>query len=524
MAPRKSARYAGPPVAAPPAESDEGDFEITPKLEKLAAAVCAKAETEWKLPASSALIECPLQVLFATLRQFYENDIEVLLGRAKTIGENARLSQGINTVFARRDWSVATARKYATTLKRILGLLTLPDGFVESLRLVTNRKGALTNKSLGKYGALLPEHPTRVRLEEWLQRLRDGTRNRSELGLRNILIFYCNVCLPALGLDLDNWPVNVAARIAAHIDEEALRRILGEGRDAGVKAGRLRFLLQDILGATEVQVPEPRKRLLPEPEDDDDGRDLHRISAEHLDLLHVEASKHPLDAFFFMLMITTGLRVGGVVKMLIRNVADVKNGRYEVKTEGKTKEKGNKFARFVICPQVRGLLQAWLTAHRPADDGPYVFPGAASGRPMTTDCLRSRFNRMCKNCGLEGQEFHPHALRHTNAHILLECGNSVESVSKCLNHSSTSVTEKFYLRESAAEVQARCNVPWIRTETESEKKQRAMEALPSFLKADTRECSDASKTRGDEGRKRQRREIKDALLRDFTNSSASSAG
>jgi hypothetical protein len=94
----------------------------------------------------------------------------------------------------------------------------------------------------------------------------------------------------------------------------------------------------------------------------------------------------------------------------------------------------------------------------------------------------------------------------------------VESVSKCLNHSSTSVTEKFYLRESAAEVQFRCNIPWIKTETESEKRKRAMEALPSFLKAGASESSSGSKASCNDNQKRQRRELKDALLRDFNKS------
>ena len=40
-----------------------------------------------------------------------------------------------------------------------------------------------------------------------------------------------------------------------------------------------------------------------EVDDDDDGRDLHRISADHLDLLHREASKHPLDELSFMVTI-----------------------------------------------------------------------------------------------------------------------------------------------------------------------------------------------------------------------------
>ena len=75
----------------------------------------------------------------------------------------------------------------------------------------------------------------------------------------------------------------------------------------------------------------PRKRQRPEGEaDDDDGHDVHRISSEHLQQLYEEAKKDPLDELLFMLMLTTGLRVGGVTKVLTRNVAEVKNGQLVV--------------------------------------------------------------------------------------------------------------------------------------------------------------------------------------------------
>jgi integrase len=397
-----------------------------------------------------------------------------------------RLSQALATVFGRRGWSIATARKYATMLKRILALLDLPEGFVDSLRLVQIKKAAPVNKALGKHGSLPLDHPVRSRLDAWVECLRNGTRNRSELSLRNVMSFYCNVCLPVLGLDLEHWPEDVKAQVASYLDDHpnALRQIIGNDEESSVRAGRLRFLLQHILHIEGVEVPKPMKRPLQADDGvDDDGRDVHRISAEHLELLHQEATKEPLDELLFMLMLTTGLRVGGVSKILTCHVAEVKSGKYVVKKEGKTKEKGNKFARFLLCPEVQEQLHAWLSKFRPADSGPFLFPGAVPGGRISTDCIRSRFQRLCKKCGLEGREFHPHALRHSHAHILLECGNTVESVSKCLNHSSTAVTEKFYLKESAAEVQGRCNIPWFRKETEGEKQQRALDALPNFLKS-----------------------------------------
>jgi hypothetical protein len=108
--------------------------------------------------------------------------------------------------------------------------------------------------------------------------------------------------------------------------------------------------------------------------------------------------------------------------------------------------------------------------------------------------------------------------------MLLECGNSVESVLKCLNHASTAVTERFYLKESAAEVQSRCNVPWFRRETESEKRKRGMDALPSFLRTDEGAAKASSSRDGErDERKRQRKEKNKALLRDFNDGQASAA-
>jgi len=44
-------------------------------------------------------------------------------------------------------------------------------------------------------------------------------------------------------------------------------------------------------------------------------------------------------------------------------------------------------------------------------------------------------------------------------HILLEVGNSVENISKLLGHASSETMEKYYLRESAAQVVQRANIP-----------------------------------------------------------------
>jgi len=494
---------------------DSSDVELTVELLEFMQAVKDKAKREWN-KGDAGRLETPFHALLVVLKSKYENKLATLVSRAKKAGENIKLSTSLAEVFTKQNLSTPTARKYATLLKRILSTLDMPLGFVESLRLVGSLKQSAPDKTLCKFGALPKDDPGRNRLEKWVEIIRNGTRSQSVLSIRNIISFYLNACLPALDLDLYNWPEDVATHLSNFLSHHphALSSIVGDAGNSVVKTGRLKFLLNDVL-ETNIEVPKSRKRPAPiEDGDDDDGHDAHRISSEHLELLYQAASKELLDELIFLLMLTTGLRIAGVSKILTRNIADIKADQYAVKEQGKTKEKGNKFAFFVICPRVKYLIEQWLKFHRSADNGPFLFPGQIHGGHISTDCIRQRFKRLCQTCGLEGREFHPHALRHTNAHILLECGNSVEAVSKCLNHRSSSTTQKFYLSESAVEVQARCNIPWAHVETEAEKRQRALDSLPSFLK-DGVASSAKNKSKNDKESKTQRRAEKKALLESF---------
>ena len=492
------------------------DVMPTAEFTDFARGVREKAKSEWRRE-DAVRLDGPLALLLEVIHGKYQGSVSVMVQQATRAGENMKISAAIAEAYAKQGTLArSTLSKNASLLKRVLAMLDFPAGFVDSLRLLpaVERKH---DKTFGRYGSLAAEHPTRRRLESWAEIVRNGTRNQSELSVRNLMSFYINSCIPALNLDLEQWPEDVAAHVDAHLasNPDALRSAIGQQGNMAVKTNRLRFFLNDVLGIN-VVVEQPKRNRPVQRDDDDDGHDAHRISSSDLELLYADASKDPLNEMLFLLMLTTGLRIGGVTKILVRNVADVKGGQYVVRDHGKTKEKGNKFAVFVLCPRVKRLVHIWLSFHRPADDGPFLIPGVAKGSHASTDCIRSRFKQMCHRCGLEGREFHPHALRHTNAHILLECGNSVEAVSKCLNHASSSTTEKFYLKESATEVHGRCNLPWAKMETEAEKRKRALDSLPGFLKdgAPATGANSSSQTTDPEAKKR-RREEKKAMLRSF---------
>jgi len=458
-------------------------------------------------------IEAPLRILAAALRK-YNNSLRKLVQEAAKAEENVKFSTMVSDLMRQESWAPATAKRNGAVLKRVLLFGGLSEGFVSSLQFTLRGKPS-RDAALGRLHAMPPEDAARVRVEEWKTVLENSTRNKSPLSIRNVIAFYRNTCVTQLGLDLHNWPTDISAHVRARLleDSDVLKRIAGESSSSTVKATRLRFFLNDIL-KVDIVVPKAVKTKRHTQCEDDDGRDEHRISSEDLQKIRDLTLRDPFDNLWFMLMLTTGLRIGGVVKILTKNIADVKSGKYVVRSQGRTKEKGGKFVHFSICPSVQAIFTDWLHNHRRADPGPYLLPGSFCGSAVTTGCIRERFATICKQADLQGKEFHPHAIRHTHAHILLECGNPLEVVSKCLNHKSTTVTEQVYLRESAAELADRIKAPWLQQETEEEKRKRTVQAMAPFLQTETSGAS-AKKTEDREKRKRRRREI-DALCETFT--------
>ena len=449
-----------------------------PSLELLQfeAFAAAKCQEDWGHPVTQ--VRMAFHLLRGVLDKRYGGSMRDLVAKASRAGESAAFATAASEVAREIAWSRATLVKYFHVLKRVLRLTSVDASFLTMMRLASAPRTSY-NKIIGeKYGSLDESNAHRRRLEEWISVLRGETRNSSDASLRNVISFFLCQCLPKLGLSLEQWPEDpvpvVESCFAANPDLAEL--ICGADGDLAAKKARwLRTLLRSVL-KTSVQVPERllKPRVAPQP-DGGDGSDVHRISAGDLEKLQAQSKRNILDELLFTLMITTGLRVGGVTLILTDSVADVDDHRFVVRAQGRTREKGNKWAHFCLTPRVQELVREWLTKHRPAINSPYLFPGVTDGTHVTTNAVRGRFARLCTSAGLSGKQFHPHALRHSFAHMLLEAGNSVDVVAKCLNHSSSTVTETVYLKESAVEVMKRANIPWLPCDRAS------APALPSFL-------------------------------------------
>ena len=77
--------------------------------------------------------------------------------------------------------------------------------------------------------------------------------------------------------------------------------------------------------------------------------------------------------------------------------------------------------------------------------------------------MRSKINTICNNAGVIGSHVHPHAFRKTVVINLMKLGNSIDTVSKFIGHSSPNTTRNSYWVETNSDLTDNMIIPWIRT-------------------------------------------------------------
>lgn len=203
--------------------------------------------------------------------------------------------------------------------------------------------------------------------------------------------------------------------------------------------------------------------------------DKHVLTGKELDAIYYACEPYPREKLIFLLLITTGMRIGAVVNIRIRDIMSTSTPNiFDV---GKTVEKGNRWIEFPIIHALKPLIREWISKHRPLVDSEYLFP-TNRNKQITTETYRRLFKNIAKKGGVVGTHVHPHALRHSFARMLLQNDNSISIISKLLNHTSSEITEKFYLKERVSETIARANIPWIKN---IDPKLHAPNFIPSFL-------------------------------------------
>lgn len=414
-----------------------------------------------------------LNAISRVLTDLYgEPDMGKLIRRSSLVQEATLFSRALQRYTC--DKRVHTRDQISFFVKKILGETSIDANFLKKI-------SAHLSDPKEDYEKIIPSYVLKRKLiadadtfKVWITEVLVHSKIKSQTTLRNMFTFVCKFLI-----DFEWSPLH-PKKFLVDVDREAIRAFC---RDERTKYNWLRVFLVDVL--KEEFPPEwfiqhvkaARHRAKPAFAPPEEVGDVHRISTEDIEKMYSVAKKDVFHELVFLLLLTTGMRVGGLVSIRLDEVAEINHGQVFVKKRGTALEKGGVWFPFAINPRVSQLIEEYISSVRPAWDVPSLFCGK-TGKSVSTGRIYNVIKKISKDCGLEGKEFHPHAFRHTYAHILLECGNSAENVSKLLNHKSVDTTVRFYLKESPAELAQRCNIPWLQKE---EKKDPVPKFLQTFI-------------------------------------------
>jgi|694.fasta_scaffold06940_17 integrase len=417
------------------------------------------------------------QVLY---RMYSQTSIQTLIKRSVLPKESIIFSCHMNQSYLDAGWTRRTTTTIIHTLKKILNETSIDKDFVKLITL-DNPKVKAKNDDWHilplAYKNLSENDPIKIKVLKWVDTIKNNTKNKSTASMRNIMYFILGKFIAQLGVSIEDSDEVLIKIIKTKITQQFLSYFDNKKQLTWIKMF-LNYVLKieiepELLKSSEsVNV----KTLIEE-----DSHDKHLISVEELEIIYQHSKEAGvMIELIFMLLLTTGMRVGGLVNIKTENVLTYIGDTIDIKNTGRTIEKGNKWFSFVLNTKVKELIYKWVTSERKSVNSEYLFPSRNGTRPnITTGTVRKMFNSVCKDAGLNGTHLHPHALRHSYAHILLNSGNSVDIVSKLLGHSSSSTTEKFYLKETASDVAERANIPWL------DKSLTCKKVVPDFLKCTT---------------------------------------
>lgn len=156
------------------------------------------------------------------------------------------------------------------------------------------------------------------------------------------------------------------------------------------------------------------------------------LSDEHLELLRDQCT-HPRDLAIIDLLISTGIRVGELVKL---NRTDINFNERECVVLGK----GDKERKVYFDAKTKIHLQQYL-AYR-TDSNPALFVSTQAPWNRLSIAGVERFlNKLGKRSQV--RHVHPHKFRRTMATMAIEKGMPIEQVQKLLGHSKIDTTLRY---------------------------------------------------------------------------------
>jgi len=153
----------------------------------------------------------------------------------------------------------------------------------------------------------------------------------------------------------------------------------------------------------------------------------------------IEAARNPKHRLLVMLLYSSGLRVGEVVRLRIDDI-DVERGLVRVR-DGKS----GKDRHTLLSSKALAALRAYRDMFGCQR---WLFEGGRDGRHYTVRSVQHVVQRCATRAGIQ-RPVTPHTLRHSFATHLLESGTDLRYIQELLGHGSSRTTE-IYTHVTAA--------------------------------------------------------------------------
>jgi site-specific recombinase XerD len=157
----------------------------------------------------------------------------------------------------------------------------------------------------------------------------------------------------------------------------------------------------------------------------------------------LEATRSSKYRAIFSLLYGAGLRLDEALHLRIEDIDSRRMMLRIPHTKSQPRE-------VPLSKRVLKALRDYWREERP--QGPLLFPGRGTGRPLTQNAVKLALNAIEKQAGLE-KHVNPHCLRHSYATHLLDTGADLRTVQILLGHSSLASTAH-YTRLSRARLTA----------------------------------------------------------------------
>jgi integrase len=414
-------------------------------------------------------IKMAILLLTSVCTELYNGSFDELLTAADSkVAENIRFSAGLRVASDSFGWKTRhTVMKILGVVRRILLLYGVKSLFVASLRIDHGVKLSAIDKLLRPHvKSFNNSDPSYTRLVGWVTTLKRRTKLRSDQSLRKFLSFVLGKVLPQLGVaDISNIDTLTIETVREKLSASCVLKLCGDKTSnttylAWLKSFVEHILKMDItLDAEAVEEIVHIKRALDEDKSDRPAKQ-HRLYNEDLEKMRTAGEDDPLFFAVFIIMLTTGLRVGGVARILLADAISTIDGTTIVNEDFKTIEKRNKTVKSRFNLPTRVAVHTWVSNYRPASSSPYLFPDQQGISHVPTNRIRETFADIAYAAKLEGTHYHPHSMRHTFAHMCKEQNMSLDDLRDQLNHTSSRTTAKSYVDKSAKQTTACLNHPF----------------------------------------------------------------